>query len=62
MKKMPTAGYRLFNILAPYTYSNERCAHIFTLGGQNLNDKLYRSDGNFIKDLLPEAGLGIRAS
>jgi iron complex outermembrane receptor protein len=58
----PTAGYGLFNLNASYTISNERYAHIFTFGGQNLNDKLYRNHVNFIKDLLPEAGRGIRAS
>jgi len=58
----PTAGYGLFNVNASYTYATERYAHIFTFGGQNLNDKLYRNHVNFIKDLLPEAGHGGRVS
>lgn len=58
----PTAGYGLFNVNASYTYATERYAHIFTFGGQNLNDKLYRNHVNFIKDLLPEAGRGVRGS
>ena len=58
----PTAGYGLFNVNGSYTYSNERYAHIFTFGGQNLTDKLYRNHVNFIKDLLPEPGRGFRAS
>lgn len=58
----PTAGYGLFNLNASYTISNEHFAQIFTFGGQNLTDKLYRNHVNFIKDLLPEAGRGIRAS
>ncbi|MDQ3321829.1 MAG: TonB-dependent receptor [Acidobacteriota bacterium] len=58
----PTAGYGLLNVNASYTYATERYAHIFTFGGQNLNDKLYRNHLNFIKDLLPEAGRGFRAS
>ncbi|MBA3600101.1 MAG: TonB-dependent receptor [Acidobacteria bacterium] len=58
----PTAGYGLFNVNASYTYATERYAHIFTFGGQNLNDKLYRNHVNFIKDLLPEPGRGVRGS
>lgn len=58
----PTAGYGLFNISGSYTRSNEHYAHIFTFGGQNLTDRLYRNHVNFIKDLLPEAGRGFRAS
>ncbi|HXG83165.1 MAG TPA: TonB-dependent receptor [Pyrinomonadaceae bacterium] len=58
----PTAGYGLFNVNASYTYAKERYAHIFTFGGQNLNDKLYRNHVNFIKDLLPEPGRGVRGS
>jgi iron complex outermembrane recepter protein len=58
----PTAGYSLFNLNGSYTYATDRYAHIFTFGGQNLNDKLYRNHQNFIKDLLPEAGRGFRAS
>ena len=58
----PTAGYGLFNLNASYTFSTEHYAHIFTFGGQNLNDKLYRNHVSFIKDLLPEAGRGFRGS
>lgn len=58
----PTAGYGLLNVNASYTFSTEHYAHIFTFGGQNLNDKLYRNHVSFIKDLLPEAGRGVRAS
>jgi iron complex outermembrane receptor protein len=58
----PTAGYGLFNLNASYIYSTERYAHIFTFGGHNLSDKLYRNHVSFIKDLLPEAGRGVRAS
>ncbi len=58
----PTAGYGLFNVNASYTFARERYAHIFTFSGQNLGDKLYRNHVNFIKDLLPEAGRGARAS
>ena len=58
----PTEGYRLFNVSGSYTYSTEHYAHIFTFGGVNLTDKLYRNHQNFIKDLLPEVGRGFRLS
>ncbi len=58
----PTAGYGLFNVNASYVYAKEKYAHIFTLGGTNLTDKLYRNHQNFIKDILPEQGRGLRAS
>ncbi|CAN5612683.1 TonB-dependent receptor [soil metagenome] len=58
----PTAGYRLFNINASYVYAKETYAHIFTVGGTNLGDKLYRNHSNFIKDILPDQGRGLKAS
>ncbi len=58
----PTAGYTLFNINASYVYAQEKYAHIFTVGGTNLGDKLYRNHSNFIKDILPEQGRGLKAS
>lgn len=58
----PTAGYRLFNVNASYVYAKEKYAHIFTVGGTNLSDKLYRNHQNFIKDILPEQGRGLRAT
>lgn len=58
----PTAGYGLFNLNASYVYAKEKYAHIFTVGGSNLTDKLYRNHQNFIKDILPEQGRGLRAS
>lgn len=56
----PTAGYALFNLNASYTVSNEHVAHIFTFGGSNLNDRLYRNHLSFIKNLAPEPGRGFR--
>jgi iron complex outermembrane receptor protein len=58
----PTRGYGFFNANASYTYAHGKIAHIFTVSAQNLNDKLYRNHSNFIKDLMPEAGRGVRAS
>ncbi len=58
----PTAGYGLFNINASYVYAKAKYAHIFTVGGTNLTDRLYRNHQNFIKDILPEQGRGLKAS
>lgn len=58
----PTAGYGIFNINASYIYGTEKYAHIFSIGGSNLGDKLYRNHLSFIKDLAPEPGRGLRAS
>ncbi len=57
-----TAGYGVFNINGSYTFVIDKTAHVFTFGGQNLTDKLYRNHSNFIKDLTPEAGRGFKAS
>ena len=58
----PTAGYALFNINGSYALAVGNTAHIFTFGGQNLTDKLYRSHTNFIKYLTPEPGRGFKVS
>ena len=57
-----TAGYSLFNLNATYTIAYKKTAHIITFGGGNLTDKLYRNHSNFIKDLAPEAGRGVKVS
>jgi iron complex outermembrane receptor protein len=57
-----TAGYGFFNINGSYTFVIDKTAHVFTFGGQNLTDKLYRNASNFIKDLAPEAGRGFKVS
>ncbi len=57
-----TAGYGIVNINGTYTFVIDKTAHVITFGAQNLTDKLYRSAGNFIKDLAPEAGRGFKAS
>jgi iron complex outermembrane receptor protein len=56
----PTAGYAVFNLNASYTFMTSRVAHIFSVGGYNLGDKLYRNHLSFIKDFAPEAGRGAR--
>jgi hypothetical protein len=45
-----------------YTFVVDKTAHVFTFGAQNLTDKLYRNATNFIKDLSPEAGRGLKVS
>lgn len=56
----PTAGYGLFNVGASYTIGKQHVAHIFTVNGYNLTNKLYRNHTTFIKDLMPEIGRGVR--
>ncbi len=56
----PTAGYGVFNVGASYTIGKQHVAHIFTVNGYNLTNKLYRNHASFIKDLMPEIGRGVR--
>ncbi len=55
-----TAGYGLLNVAGSYTIGRQHVAHIFSFNAYNLTDKLYRNHVNFIKDLMPEIGRGIR--
>lgn len=57
-----TDGYFLFNINGSYVIAKGRTSHIFTFGGINLGDKLYRNHVNFLKDLVPERGRGFKVS
>lgn len=57
-----TAGYGLFNVGGSYTIGRQHYAHVFSVNGYNLTNKLYRNHVNFIKDLLPEVGRGVRFS
>jgi iron complex outermembrane receptor protein len=56
----PTAGYGLFNLNTSYTFVTKRAAHILSLSGQNLTDKLYRNHLSFIKTIAPEMGRSLR--
>lgn len=56
----PTAGYDLFNLNASYTFVTKRVAHILSLSGQNLTDRLYRNHLSFIKAIAPEMGRTVR--
>jgi iron complex outermembrane receptor protein len=56
----PSAGYGLFNLTASYTFVTRRVAHIVSLSGQNLTDRLYRNHLSFIKAIAPEVGRTVR--
>ncbi|HEY2971615.1 MAG TPA: TonB-dependent receptor [Pyrinomonadaceae bacterium] len=56
----PTAGYGLFNLNVSYAFVTKRVAHILSLSGQNLTDKLYRNHLSFIKAIAPEMGRSVR--
>ncbi len=55
-----TGGYTVFNVTASYTLAQQHTAHIFSLTGFNLGDRLYRNHLSFIKDFAPEIGRGVR--
>ncbi len=55
-----TPGYGLVNILGSYTLSQQHAAHIFSVSGFNLGNKLYFNHLSFIKDIAPEIGRGVR--
>ena len=57
-----TGGYGLFNLNATYLITSDHFAHILSVSGYNLNNKLYRSHLSLIKDLVPEMGRGVRFS
>ena len=58
----PTAGYGTINLNASYTVASKHVAHVFSVNGFNLNNKLYRNHLSFIKEFAPEIGRGVRAS
>lgn len=55
-----TAGYTVFNLNASYTFFQQHAAHIFSVSGFNLGDRLYRNHLSFIKDRAAEIGRGVR--
>ncbi len=55
-----TAGYGIVNMLASYTLAQKHAAHIFSISGFNLGNKLYFNHLSFIKDIAPEIGRGVR--
>jgi iron complex outermembrane receptor protein len=55
-----TGGYTVFNASASYTIARQHLAHMISLSGFNLGDRLYRNHLSFIKDFAPEIGRGVR--
>ncbi|HVH70404.1 MAG TPA: TonB-dependent receptor, partial [Candidatus Dormibacteraeota bacterium] len=56
----PTAGYAVFNLSGSYTFVTKRVAHVLSVNGYNLGDKLYRNHLSFIKQFAPEMGRSVR--
>ena len=55
-----TAGYGTVNVNASYTITGKHVAHIFSVSGFNLNNKLFRNHLSLIKEIAPEIGRGVR--
>ena len=56
----PTDGYAAFNFKVQYTLARTHVAHIFSVNAYNLTNELYRMHTNFIKELAPEIGRGVK--
>lgn len=56
----PTAGYAVFHFNASYTLTRGHVLHTFNVNSFNLGNRLYRNHLNFVKDIAPELGRGIR--
>ncbi|MEO7659571.1 MAG: TonB-dependent receptor, partial [Pyrinomonadaceae bacterium] len=57
----PTDGYTVVNVKAAYTLFRGRTAHIFSVSGNNLKNRLYRNHLSFIKRIAPEIGRNFKA-
>jgi iron complex outermembrane receptor protein len=55
-----TAGYALMNMVASYTITGKHVMHTFSANTFNLGDRLYRNHLNFLKNIAPEIGRGVR--
>ena len=55
-----TDGHAVFSLKASHVWPLQHVAHILSVTGYNLTDKLYRSHTSFIKDLAPEIGRGVK--
>lgn len=58
----PTAGYAVFHFNASYTLTRGHVLHTFNVNSFNLGNRLYRNHLNFVKDIAPELGRGIRVA
>jgi iron complex outermembrane recepter protein len=57
-----TAGWATVNVLAGYSRATAHAAHIISVNGFNLNNKLYRNHLSFLKAIAPEVGRGVRVT
>ncbi len=55
-----TAGYATFQLGAGYTWVGSHVAHVVSVEGFNLTDRLYQNHLSFIKNIAPEIGRGVR--
>ena len=55
-----TAGYATFQLGGGYTWVGSHVAHVVSVEGFNLTDRLYRNHLSFIKNVAPEIGRGVR--
>lgn len=55
-----TAGYTVFHFNASYTLTRGHVLHTFNVNTFNLGNRLYRNHLNFVKDIAPELGRGVR--
>jgi iron complex outermembrane receptor protein len=55
-----TPGYTVIQVDASYVLAGAHIAHVFSVTGLNLGNRLYRNHLSFIKELAPEAGRGVR--
>ncbi|MEO8650379.1 MAG: TonB-dependent receptor [Acidobacteriota bacterium] len=60
INETPTPGYGVVNIAASYILSTRHAAHIFSVNGYNLGNRLFYNHISFIKDISPEIGRGFR--
>lgn len=58
----PTAGYAVFHFNASYTITRGHVLHTFNVNTFNLGNRLYRNHLNFVKDIAPEMGRGVRVA
>ena len=56
----PTAGYAVAHLNASYTLTRGHVLHTFNVTTFNLGNRLYRNHLNFVKNIAPEMGRGIR--
>ncbi|MEP6819616.1 MAG: TonB-dependent receptor, partial [bacterium] len=61
-EETPTDGYGVFNLAGNIIIPKKHYAHIFSVYGYNLTNKLYFNHVSFIKEFSPEIGRGFRGS